>query len=445
MIEACLKSKIISKFLKNYNEKKWISIIPSLLEIAILNLYNTFKKAYYSENDLSSIIKKLSNLKKLNKLRNDFNLDIYDVLNKRRYSHQNLERKAKNINELNVYSNGGAKEKYLHDYYKSSETTPIKRLINYSETEGSLPSNKFKSFWKFDKILNSNNKNNNKKNNGINYNTIDINNIFRNEKKYFTTHNSIILDTNNSNITEKEYIKVNKAHKTKKLKNSKISVEDLKINNTFTENAKEIRNKIDKINKNSRIQLLNNFKQEDIFLNNKFADNENDKKHKNTNYNLFQKQNISSDKINKNGNIKYHSISKDNSINDPKKIKIKNICNKINMKKITMKEIRNKQLSNFNRNKLNNNNTLQNINPKLIIKDENIKNIDDINFDSNIKTEYNDSKNERKNKQKKENQKSKIINYNSFNKDISSKNRTFINDPYFLIKPINKKENIIKK
>ncbi len=59
MIEACLKSKTITKFLKNYKEKKWISIIPSLLEIAILNLYNTFKKTYYSENDLSSIIKKL--------------------------------------------------------------------------------------------------------------------------------------------------------------------------------------------------------------------------------------------------------------------------------------------------------------------------------------------------------------------------------------------------
>ena len=40
--------------MKNYKEKKWISIIPSLLEIAILNLYNTFKKTYYSENDLSS-------------------------------------------------------------------------------------------------------------------------------------------------------------------------------------------------------------------------------------------------------------------------------------------------------------------------------------------------------------------------------------------------------
>ena len=193
--------------------------------------------------------------------------------------------------------------------------------------------------------------------------------------------------------------------------------------------------------------MLNNFKQEDIFLKNKFTDDENIKKHKNTNYNLFQKQNISSDKINKYSTIKYHSISNDFSINETKKIKIKNIYNKINMKKITMKEIRNKQLSNLNRNKINNNNTFQNINinPALIIKDESFKNFDDINFDSNIKTEYNNTKIEKKIKSIKGNTKSKIINYNSFNKDIYSKNRTFINDPYFLIKPINKKEIIIKK
>ena len=444
MIEACLKSKTITKFLKNYKEKKWISIIPSLLEIAILNLYNTFKKTYYSENDLSSIIKKLSNPKKLNKLRNDYHLDIYDSLNKRRYSYQSLGKKVKNINELNVYSNGGINDTFLHNYYKSSEATPIKRLINSSETEGSLQTKKFKSFWKFDKIINSNNKNNNKNNNAINYNTIDINSEYRNYKKYLSSHNDNFIDNNNSNIIEKEYIKVNKVHKTKKLKDNTISVEDLKINSAFTEN---IKNKIDKINKNSRIQLLNNYKQEDIFLKNKFTDDENIKKHKNTNYNLFQKQNISSDKINKYSIIKDHSISNDFSINETKKIKIKNIYNKINMKKITMKEIRNKQLSNLNRNKINNNNTFQNINinPALIIKDESFKNFDDINFDSNIKTEYNNSKIEKKIKSIKGNPKSKTINYNSFNKDIYSKNRTFINDPYFLIKPINKKEIIIKK
>ena len=52
MIEACLKSKIISKFLKNYKEKKWNTIIPSLLEIAILYLSNSINKIYYSENYL---------------------------------------------------------------------------------------------------------------------------------------------------------------------------------------------------------------------------------------------------------------------------------------------------------------------------------------------------------------------------------------------------------
>ena len=444
MIEACLKSKIISKFLNNYKEKKLISIIPSLLEIAILNLYNAFKKTYFSENDLASIIKNLSNPKKLNKLRNDYHFDIYDLIYKRRYSHQNLEKKAKNINELNVYTNKNIDNKLIHYYNKSSDATPIKRLINYSDTEGSLQSNKFKAFWKFDKILNSS-KSNNKNNNAINYNIIDINKTQKNERKYLSTHNSILLDSN-SNIIEKEYIKVNKAHKTKKLKKNKISVEDLKINNTFTENIKEIRNKLDKINKNSRIQLLNNFKQEDIFLNNKFTDNEKDKKNKNSNFYLFKMQKVSSSKTNPNSSIKYNSIGKDNSINDSKKLKIRNLYNKINMKKITMKEIRSKQFSNLKRNIINNNNnTFQNSNQKLIITDDNFDNIDDINFDSNIRSEYNNSKNKRIIKSMKGNKKGTIINYNSFNKEIFSKNRTFINDPYFLIKLTNKKTSIIKK
>jgi hypothetical protein len=59
MIESCLKRNIVNKFLKKYKPKKWNSIIPSLLEIGILYLHNTYKILLYSEDDLSKIIEKL--------------------------------------------------------------------------------------------------------------------------------------------------------------------------------------------------------------------------------------------------------------------------------------------------------------------------------------------------------------------------------------------------
>ena len=59
MIESCLKRNIVNKFLKKYKPKKWNSIIPSLLEIGILYLHNTYKILFYSEDDLSKIIEKL--------------------------------------------------------------------------------------------------------------------------------------------------------------------------------------------------------------------------------------------------------------------------------------------------------------------------------------------------------------------------------------------------
>lgn len=45
--------------MKNYKQKKWSTIIPSLIEISILNLYNSFKKLLFSEEELFLIIENL--------------------------------------------------------------------------------------------------------------------------------------------------------------------------------------------------------------------------------------------------------------------------------------------------------------------------------------------------------------------------------------------------
>ena len=74
-----MKYKTIKNFLLNYNESSWSRLIPSLLEIAILNLHISFKTYFFSEKDLENIINDLkSNFKKKlrnNEISNNRNLD----------------------------------------------------------------------------------------------------------------------------------------------------------------------------------------------------------------------------------------------------------------------------------------------------------------------------------------------------------------------------------
>ena len=56
MLEACLNNKIIRDFLLNYNQNRWQKLIPSLIEIAILNLNSSFHTVIFSEEDIKNII-----------------------------------------------------------------------------------------------------------------------------------------------------------------------------------------------------------------------------------------------------------------------------------------------------------------------------------------------------------------------------------------------------
>ena len=133
LLESCLRRKTIYQFLRSYKQKKWNNIIPSLLEIAILNLNNQFKQNYYSEKDLAFIIKKLHSNNKINEsyydispnLRNTFT--SYESFNNER--NRSFSKKAKNINELNIYTNYNFDNKVIHYYNRNSKATPIKRLF----------------------------------------------------------------------------------------------------------------------------------------------------------------------------------------------------------------------------------------------------------------------------------------------------------------------------
>ena len=56
MLETCLNNKIIRDFLNNYKQSQWKKLIPSLIEIAILNLNSSFHTDIFSEEDIKNII-----------------------------------------------------------------------------------------------------------------------------------------------------------------------------------------------------------------------------------------------------------------------------------------------------------------------------------------------------------------------------------------------------
>ena len=59
MLETCLENKIIYDFLILYDQSRWHKLIPSLIEIAILNLKSSFNTLIFSEEDIYNIIKDL--------------------------------------------------------------------------------------------------------------------------------------------------------------------------------------------------------------------------------------------------------------------------------------------------------------------------------------------------------------------------------------------------
>ena len=518
MLEICLKNKIIFNFIKNYKQKKWNNIIPSLLEIAILNLYTSFKRLIFSEEDLSLIIENLklkynlplsnernSKIKKIvnnnnnketvdlniPKFRKNLKLNLHDYLKGRKDSYRSYTKKAKNINELNIYINN--EKRKIHYYNKSGEIKPKKGLINYNETDVSYGENKYKNIFKINKLNKRHNKNNikciniynkdkdkDKDKKIIDYNTMDhsdyINNTYESIFNLYKNFNqnmnySFSIDYNKS----RGLIKVNKNNKSNK-SNKKI-IDSIynnnekeylmkKDNNYYSKNNKEIDYKTNKNNKILKYKIINykkfknsfnllNFNQKQII---KPEENKNKLNLNNINY-YYKEKNPT----------KHISQTANNSLinNSPKKQyseiigliklqKYKNsnpiINNSLNINKNNVKEINNNQFSNIQKNFKDIN--LRNIlskerrtenNTNKEVKDDTNNTFSNINDISYLKYNNNYFKQcfgtKIKNNSKKIN-----INYNSFNNNKNTKKSIFLNDPSLFIKNSGKKKlSSIKK
>ena len=88
MLESCLENKIIYEFLTLYEHSFWKKLIPSLLEIAILNLKSSFNTLLFSEKDINNIIR---DLKIKLKISHNFNIKPKSIQEK------NKDKEKKNI------------------------------------------------------------------------------------------------------------------------------------------------------------------------------------------------------------------------------------------------------------------------------------------------------------------------------------------------------------
>ena len=321
MIDTCLKHKIIYDFLKNYKQKKWNTIIPSLIEISILNLYNSFKKSLFSEEELLLIIENLKTkntkchsvlkevnqkeetLKKINDesfdigirlFRKKLKLNLNDKSEELKESFRSFTKKARNINQLNIYTNDNKRINIYNKSNKSTDFTLAQTLTNYNETETEQTESKFKTN-KMNNNLNYNNRLNksfqfkfrddnlNKGNKGTKIknefktinNNLDIELIENNQKdnldyinfndKYqskFNIYNNINHNINYSlsiDNNNRKYIKVHKNNSNNKIKKYNIG-EKLNINkdNYYTNKRKEMTsNRIYK-NQNEKNRVINN-------------------------------------------------------------------------------------------------------------------------------------------------------------------------------------------
>ena len=144
MFQLSLKNKMIRDFLKNYAESKWNKLIPSLLEIAILNLYNSFKSYIFTEEEIETIILNLKDKK--SKLKQMLKISKKNAIMNQKI--QNSSRLFAKIPKKNC-TERGSKSKYFNGKrYSQNKNNTIEKdnnINNYNQISRNSPSQKHNS------------------------------------------------------------------------------------------------------------------------------------------------------------------------------------------------------------------------------------------------------------------------------------------------------------
>ena len=308
MLENCLRHKIIRDFLKNYTEKRWKDIIPSLIQIGILNLQKSFNRIVFTIDELKMVLHHLQisqiekdkerNKEKENKIKDMFK-DTREKIEKHSYSRdkdKDKEREKENIikNYLKLYERSKSPKSYSNINYNGNN-----KIVNcHNNTQ------KMKKI----EIINSNQEKIKSCNETINEDNYNI----RNDYNQFKSNASIDFKNQSNKQKNRNFKKINIDRN--KNKNFQRQLDKISYAISYDKDLRpESISK--KINKNNNTNTnINNIKTECNYnINSKFVDSS-EKKHKNNkiNYLNLNLNNINRINIMKNIKRKHYNLEKSN-------------------------------------------------------------------------------------------------------------------------------------
>ena len=308
MLENCLRHKLIRDFLKNYTEKRWKDIIPSLIQIGILNLQKSFNRIVFTIDELKMVLHHLQisqiekdkerNKEKENNIKDMFK-DNREKIEKHSYSRdKDKEREKENIikNYLKLYERSKSPKSYSNINYNGNN-----KIVNcHNNTQ------KMKKI----EIINSNQDKIKSCNETINEDKYNI----RNDYNHFKSNASIDFKNQSNKQKNRNFKKINIDRN--KNKNFQRQLDKISYAISYDKDLRpESISK--KINKNNNTNI-NNIKTECNYnINSKFVDSS-EKKHnskiKNNkiNYLNLNLNNINRINIMKNIKRKHYNLEKSN-------------------------------------------------------------------------------------------------------------------------------------
>ena len=405
MIENCLRHKIIRDFLSHYTENRWKDLIPSLIEIGILNLQKSFNKILFTNEEIKKVLRHLQisqieKDKEKSRKRKKENEDIFkdkeidkklnkgikeminDIENKENIDIRSISKEKENKKEKKIVEN----HLKINDIFKPNITGAN---INNNSLNVNFKKMKIIDIItndNYDKVKSRNDIIKNLKNNINNNYHCSKNNIIFDSKNKLTKQNfdyykKINIEPKNKNIIKKQIDKISYAISYDKDLNPEIISKKINKSNTSNNTIYNINTKSDKDNynsyyssdkkNNSKSKGKNQTKNKEIYLNlnsNSIKILNNIKNVKKRNYYLGkQNRNVilhtsKTDKnnffrkviINQNNNAPFNEIN-----NNFQAVKINKLfMNRINSKNPINMKISNSYNNNYYQRNLNSLNTL---------------------------------------------------------------------------------------
>ena len=313
MLENCLRHKIIRDFLKHYTENRWKDLIPSLIEIGILNLQQSFNKIFFTNEELRKILRHLqiSQIEKdkeknrekekdnkeylieqnINK-DNEKNFDIKNNTNRNEFERNDKNMLFKSQSKTNEIQNtningGGYNNDYIYNINNTNNYTQRMQIVDIKSFNQDK-NDKFKSYYEA---------------------MIEVKNNIKNNYHYFK--NNISNEFKNKIIRQKgEYYKKINIEKNKNNHKKKVDKISYAISYDKDLRPANISKKINQTQNNTNIVKSENMENNNFNL--RYSSEKKSKNKSKTKY----KKNINKDKY---LNINLNNLNRVNNVQNIKK------------------------------------------------------------------------------------------------------------------------------